>query len=720
MALSFSTVNITGSDQPEMVWLGEVTPNLFNALETTPLLGRTFAPGDGTTGSANVAVIGESLWRDRFGSSADVIGSDIRLDEAVHTVVGVLPRSFDFIRGDVDVWRPNDFETRRDDRDNRVITMAAYLTPGITIAQARDDLEAVHARLRQQFPTDHEGMEVRLLSMRQFFPGPADRALVMMLLGVVLLVLMVACVNVASLYLAKTEGRRREISIRTALGAGRWRLVRQLLTETTVLALAAGALGLLLAVPGVAFFRAAMPAELPASLTVPEWNGAVALFGLAIAFLSGLAFGLVPVAQALRTRDHHVLDTSRGGTASRRRKRLRGAFVVGELALALAILVGVASMTDLLSTRLSRNPGFDGAGLLTAQIQLPSYRYETPDALRTVTRDLHRELATLGGVRTAALASVIPRMQGVPDESFHIEGRPTPAPDEMPRARVVSASPEYFEALSIGLVRGRGFERGDRDGAPPVAVVSQRLVDRFFDGEDPLNRSIVVDSVGYAIIGVVGDVALARLDGLLPPRASIYFSLDQRPVRRVMTVLKAEGNDPHLVARPLQEAVWRVDADQPVARVLSMEEHVDLILAGPIVVTQLMLAVGLLALVLAAIGTYGVMAFTVTQEQRDTGIRMALGARPTRVLSRMAGRGLRLTLLGLLAGLPLSIVLVQWISTVMNDPEEFGPVAAGQIGIAPAPLVAAFSLLALVGVLASFLPARRATAVDPARVLGQE
>jgi len=720
MAMSFAPENLTGSDRPEMIWRAEVTPNLFNALAVTPLLGRTFAAGDGDIGAERVALIGEALWRDRFGSTSEVLGLEIRLNDVIHTVIGVIPQTFDFVQGDVDVWRPNSFEGRRDDRTDRSIVLAGYLAPDVTLEQARSDLEAVHGRLQQQFPEDHQGMAVRLLSMRQFFPGPADRAFVNLLLGVVLLVLLVACVNVASLYLAKTEGRRREIAIRTAMGAGRWRLVRQLLTETTLLALVAGGLGMILAIPGVVFLGTPMPAELPASLAMPEWNGSVFAFGLGVAFLSGLAFGLVPVVQALQTRDHHVLDSSRGGTATRRSKRFRGAFVVGEFALALAILIGVAALTDLFSTRLSQNPGFNGSNVLTARIQLPAYRYDSPDALRRVARELHAELTTLGGTRTAALTDVIPRMQGLPSQGFLIDGRPVPAADEVPRARVVSASPEYFDALSIALVRGRGIESADRDGAPTVAVVSQRLVERFFDGEDPLGQHVTVDSVSYAIIGVIGDVALGRLDGLLPAEPAIFFSLDQRPVRRLMAVVASDGADPHLLTRPLQDAVWRVDADQPVAQVLTMEEHVDRILAGPNVVTQLMLAVGLLALILAAIGTYGVMSFTVSQERRDTGIRMALGAMPAGVLRRMTGRGARLAGLGLLMGLPLALLIVQRIAAVLNDPEEFGPVAAGQISIAPEPLIGAALILAAVGVLASYFPARRATAVDPARVLGEE
>ncbi len=719
MALSFAPENITGGDRPEMVWRGEVTPNLFSALAVTPLLGRTFAPGDGDVGSEPVVVIGETLWRERFGGTPDIIGSEIRLDDVVHTVIGVVSRKFDFIQGNVDVWRAHSFVGQRDDRGDRRITLTAYLAPGVTLEQARSDLEGVHDRLRQQFPEEHEGMTVRLVSMRQFFPGPADRAFIKLLMAVVLLVLLVACVNVASLYLAKTEGRRREIAIRAALGAGRWRLVRQLLSETTLLALVAGGLGVALAVPGVAFFGTAMPASLPASLNMPELNGSVIGFGFGAAIVAGLAFGLVPVAQALRTRDHHVLDGSRGGTASRRSKRLRGAFVVGEFAMALGILIGVAALTDLFSRRLSENPGFDGSNVLTARIQLPAYRYGTPDALRRASRELHTELAAIGGVSVTALASTLPRTQGLASRDFRVDGRPAPDGDAMPRARVASVSPGYFDALSITLVRGRGIEPRDRDEAEPVAVISQRLADRFFDGQDPLGQRLTVDSVSYAVVGVVSDVALARLDGLLPADPAIFIPLDQRPVSRLMAVLHSGATDPHLLARPLQEAVWRVDVDQPVAEVLTMEEHVARILAGPIVITQLLLAVGLLALTLAAIGTYGVMSFTVSQERRDTGIRMALGAQPAGVLGRMTGRGACLAGLGLVAGMPLAFLIVQQIGAIMNQ-EEFGPGAAGQIDIAPEPLIAAALILATVGVLASYLPARRATAIDPARVLGEE
>lgn len=714
MASSLSTRTMTGTDRPEQVTTASVTPNYFHVLETTTLLGRLIAPDEGGPEDSEVAVLSEALWRNRFGADSGVVGRTVLLDGVPHTIIGVVPESFDFLIGGVDLWTAETFLGRRDDRTNRSLIVTAKLRPGVTIQQAQTEMTELASQLEARYPDSNEGIGAELDTVRETFPGRTDRGLIRILGAVVLLVLIVACVNVASLLLAKTDARHRELGIRSALGAGKGRIARQLLTESIVLATIAGCLGLVLAVPGISAVQNAMPDELP-GFFAPRFDGIVLVFGVGISLIAGLVFGISPVSQALSGAP--MIEPTRGGTQNRTRKRLRSAFVVSEFALALAVLIGAAVLTDLFSRRLSIDPGFDVDNLLTARVTLPEYKYGTDADLVAFTRDLEEHSAELSGVTAYTLASALPRSQELPFTEFSIDGQPPADEEDLPSTSWLSVSPTYLSALDISLLQGRSIMASDREGMPPVVVVNQRFVELFFPDGAAVGSRISIRGKTREIVGILANVTQQRLDGLLPIAPSVYFPIAQEPVRNLRMIFRTQG-DPHLTVAAVESMVTGIDPEQPIYAVQTMKEHVALQLAGPSIMAKILLVVGALALALAAIGIYGVMAYNVSLRSREIGIRMALGAAPRSVLAAVTGQGVSLAGVGLLAGTPLAATIVLLIARILTNPAELG--AANSAVVTMGPIAAVSAVLAIVGGVASYLPARRAVRVDPVQVLSAE
>ncbi len=719
IASDFTSMTLTGSGSPEQLSVARVSPDFFAVLGSEPMRGRAFLAEEGGAGEAPVAVVGETLWRRSLGG-AEVVGTDLTLDGRGHTVVGVMPESFDFLLGTVDLWIASDFEAQRMERAERSLVVTGRLKPGISLEQAQAEMSAIASRLEALHPETNEGYGVDLQAIGDVFPGATDTLLVRILMTVVGLVLLIACVNVASLLLAKSDARQKEMAVRTALGAGRGRLLRQLLTESLAMALLAGVLGTLLSVWGVRMIADAMPDLIP-SFHTPRLDAPVIGFSLAISLLAGLTFGISPALQALRGNRHvTLLDSCRGATSSRERKRLLSSFVVAELALALTILVGAAILTDLFRTRLDIEPGFDPDGLLTLQLELPEHRFAEDQATVAFVDRLRQSLEGVGA-SDLTFASELPRTRNLPFTDLVVDGRPE-EPGNEPRTSWLAVQPGYFEAMKITLEEGRGLTETDAADASPVVVVNRRLVERHFAdlaaGDSPIGRRLTVEGESREIVGVVADVAQERMSGLEPLAPAVYFPLAQHPVRRLYAVVRAPAGDSYLLAEPVRQAIWRVDPEQPISELRPMEEHVISQLAGPTVMARVLFAVGLLALALAAMGTYGVMSFAVSQQTGEIGLRMALGARPGQILARVTRQGAFLAAVGLLLGIPASAMVVRLINGLFEAAARDGLDPVG--GIPLQPILEVGAVLALVGFIACYLPARRATRIDPVTALQNE
>ncbi len=720
MTLTATTAS-SGDARPEQLDVAQVSPDFFTALGSRPSQGRGFLPGEGAAGDPPVAVISEGLWRAQLGAADDAVGGELVLDGRPHAVVGMMPEGFDFLLGTVDLWTASDFEERRQDRDERALAVTGRLRPGVSIEQAQAEMDAIAARLETLHPDSNEGWGVTVQSVRDTFPGKTDTVLVQVLMLVVVMVLLIACVNVASLLLAKSDGRQKEMAVRTALGAGRGRLLRQLLIESLVMALVAGALGTALSIWGVQGVAAAMPDLVP-SFHIPRLDAPVIAFSLLVSVIAGLAFGISPALQALRGGQTALLDSARGATSSRERKRLLSSFVVTEFALALTILIGAAVLTELISSRLNIEPGYDPEGLLTLRLELPEHRFADDEAVVAFVDRLEQGLAGAGGASDLALVNALPRTRDLPYAELAVDGRPA-EPGQEARVGWLSVRPGYFEAMGITLEEGRALAATDDAGAAPVAVVNRRLVERHFPdlgaGESPIGRRLTIEGASREIVGVVADVAQERLSGVQPLPPAVYFPFAQHPVRALYAVLRAPAGDPLRLAEPVRQAIWAVDSGQPISELRTMDEHVALQIAGPVVIGRVLFGVGLLALALAAMGTYGVMSFAVQQQTGEIGLRMALGALPRQILGRVTRQGAGLTAIGLLLGIPGSALVVRLIGTMFEAGASDG-IQLESNAIPLEPIFQVGALLAVIGFFACYLPARRATRIDPVAALSSE
>lgn len=701
--------NLTGVDVPEQLSVVTTTPDLFEVLGVAPALGRGFRPEEGTEGMGDVVVLEHDFWVRRFLSDPGVLGSTVTLDGTTFTIVGVTPASFDMIPANVDVFRPTDFAERRDDRTGRGFIAFARLAPGATLDRAQSELDDVWARTAPEHPDATRGMSVRAIGARDFFPGSTDRQLVLILTAVSLFGLLIACANVANLLLSRAEERQKEVAVRTALGAGRVRILRQLLTESVTLGVLAGAIGTALAVFIVRWIRGAMPAELPASM-MPRLDPNVLIATLVVSVLAGVVFGVAPAFHTVRSDLREALgEGSRGGTASRGRRRLRNAFVVGEFAVALALLTGAGFLVQAFHSLTSADPGFRQEGLLTFSLTAPEDRYAGPAGLRRYEDELLASLEAIPGAEGVSVMSSLPRGRGNPSARYTVEGRPVPPESEQARAGLQSVTPSYFPVLGIPIVQGRGLEDTDREDGQQVAVVSRGFARTEFGGEDPLGRSIRLagEETPRVIVGVAADVVQARIPTPGDAGEAIYVPLAQRPLRSPSFAVRVAG-DPTSLAGDVRRAVWAVDPDQPVARVQTLDAFVAESLAGPRAISQFLGAMGLVALLLAALGIYGVMAHAVAQQQREIGIRMALGAGRGAVVGMVTRGGLTLAGVGMLLGLPLAWLMYSRAATALDVFEAPAGLAwAGGVVVA----------LGLVAVVATWLPARRASGVAPVAAL---
>ena len=706
------TFNLVGRAEPLRVQTGVVSANYFDVLGVAPMLGRTFRPGDDSAGAAPVLVVSHAFWKNKLGGDPGVVGQTFEMTDRVHTVVGVLPPLPAYPDAN-DVFMPTtscpfrSSEDARSHRDHRMLAMFASLRPGVTPEAAERDLGALSTRLYREYPEAYPaalgyGLAVQPVA-EELVRGA--RPTMVVLLATAGFVLLIACANVANLTLVRLVGRHRELAVRAALGAGRGRLVRQLLTESTLLALAGAAVGLLLAASGLELLRAFAARVTPRAQEI-RIDGVVLLFTLVVAVATGLLFGALPFLST--TRDLSGALRTRGGAS--RRVRLESALVVSQLAVTVMLLVAAGLMVRSLRELNAVDAGFDGRNVLTMRVTPSRDHYPTREARLLFHERLLERVAAQPGVRQAALAAAVPLSdEGTGTVQFRVEGRPADAGAPLPQAELHVASPGYFSAINLPVLDGRGFTDADRAGAPDVVILNRTAARRYWGAASPVGQRVTADGgeTWNTVVGVVGDVKQNGLDR--PPEPELYAPLAQFPITGGTLLLRTSG-DPMRLARAVRADVAALDPRVPVDQVRTLEAVRDESLAARRLTASLIGLFAALALLISATGIGGVIAFSVAQRTNEIGVRMALGAATGQVLRMvlrqsvaLAAIGLALGVIGSLAFGRLMAGLVFGVGTA--DPLTFAAVVAVMLAVAAA---------------ACWAPARRATRIDPMVALRSE
>jgi putative ABC transport system permease protein len=703
-------LNLTGSDEPEEVASQVTTANLFNLLGVDAALGRTFTPEDVKAERLDIAVLGHDLWQRRFGGSRDIVGKTITLNGEKIVVIGVLPENFKWFIKEMSrsgkpaqLWLPTGLSKPTRENSGRYMQSVARLAPGVSLEQAQVEMNTIAARLESQYVDYNKGWSIKLVPLRDQISGEIRPAL-LVLLGAVGCVLLISCVNVASLLLARAAGRHKEMAVRSAMGAGRRRIIRQLLTESLLLALLGGLLGLLLSRWCVQGLVALSPANL---ISVEEVvvSLPVLAFTLAVSLLTGIVFGLAPALEASRVKLSETLkESSRGATGSARGRRMRNVLVVVEVGLALVLLVGAGLMIRSFMRLQGINPGFDAENVLTMRLALPGSKYSEASQVVNFYREAVGNIGTLPGVISASATSAPPFAGLGSATSFTIEGRPAPPPGEELSTDVRVVEGEYFRALKIPVVAGRTFNQQEMQADRKVAVINESMARLHFPSENPIGKSLrvemMLDPQPTEIIGIVGDARYGTLEGELRPM--VYWPSPQLP-HHGMTLVLRTSVEPESVAAAARREIQKIDKDQPVSEVRTMEGWLSEYTARTRFGTLLLAGFALLALILAAIGIYGVMSHSVVQRQNEIGVRMALGAKARDVLLLVIRQGLALVLVGVALGLLGALALTRVLSSLLYEVSATDPLTFAAIAL----------LLTAVSCFACYLPARRAARVDP-------
>jgi len=697
-AASAGSAVLSGVDPPEELAGARVTHNYFQLLGAAPFAGRLFLPEE-----ERAVLLSHRFWRRRFGADRGLLGRTLALNGESYTVVGVLKPNSKFDRGRTEVWMPLVFDRRVWRRDYHYLTVLARLPRGVTLQQARAGMDTIARRLEQEYPNSNRGWGARVEPLQEQVAGRQLRQTLLLLFATVTLVLLIGCANVANLMLARGAARQREVAVRAALGAGRARLVRQFLAESTVVAALGGALGLGLAYGLTKVVAALLPPFSLPSEAVVRIDARVLLFTLVMSLAAGLLFGLAPALRA--SASTQIASATRAPRVSASR-----ALVVSEVALAVVLLIGAGLLIHSFLRLEAVDPGFRGQGVLTMRLSLPPARYPEPAQVTTFYREALRRLRALPGVEDAALVSTLPLEGFGIGMTFQIEGRPPVTISERPVTHFQIVSPSYFRALRIPMERGRDLDDRDTPETTPVAVVNRTLARRYFNLQDPLGRRLVILSASgtpeaWQIVGVSGDVKISGLAGEEGPE--VYVAHAQRPQHGSRLVARAGGPDPMTWASAARSAISSIDRDQPVTDLKTMNQVEAEALSQPRLRTWLLGLFAGIALLLAALGIYGVMSYSVTQRTREIGIRMALGAEPSDVRRLVVRQGMTLALAGMALGLAAALALNRVLANLLYGVTSTDPVTF--LGVA--------LLLGMVALAACYLPARRATRVNPTEAL---
>ncbi len=707
-------LDYTAGSEPVQLQIGQVTGGFFETLGVKAERGRFITPEDDKTGGPYVVVLSHALWLTQFHGDQQIVGKTIPLSGNIYTIIGVMPAAFASPRDNTEGWTPVHISNPVAANFRGVHFLRTYgrLAAGVSIEQARAEMQVIDKNLAAQYPADNKTRSTVLIPLHERIVGESRQSL-LVLFAAVSLVLLIACANFANLLLARAAEREREFVIRTALGAGRWRLIRQLLTESVLVSLAGGAIAVVIAIWATSLLVALKPENLPRLAEIGV-DARVLGFTFVISLLTGVVFGLLPAWSASRSGVSEGLkESGRSATAGGARQRLRGTFVVVELAIALVLLVGAGLLIKTFWKLRSVEAGFNPDHLLTMRVELPEARYKEVDKQTRFRRQALDAINSLPGAQ-AAMISELPLSGDSLNHDFLIEGRPPIAPGDEPSLETRSIMGHYFHTMQIPLRAGREFGPQDfADKAPLVGIANDAMVRQYFPNEDPLGKRVRwardPEIHWMTIIGVVGDVKHFGLD--LPEQPGFYSPYTQAdPWKRWMTLVVRTQSDPATMARAIEQHIWKVDSQLPVTKVETMKEVAADSFAARRFNMLLLSIFAALALVLAAVGIYGVMSYAVTQRTREIGIRMALGARTIDVLRLIIRNGMTLILIGVGIGLAGAVALTRLLTTLL-----FGVTPTDTLTF-----VAVLATLIIVALSACYLPARRATKVDPLVALRYE
>jgi putative ABC transport system permease protein len=705
---------LSGYGEPESLNAPRVNASFFSVLGVDPLLGRTFQTGEDTPGTPKTTVLTYGFWQRRFGGDPGIVGQALTINGESYTVIGVLPANFQFALRPADLFVP--YQPTQNQLTRRSLhgtNLIARLKSDKSVAEAQSELNLISGRIEKQYNDSHAGTSARIVPLQEEVVGNV-RPILLVLLAAVGFVLLIACANVASLLLTRSLARQKEVAIRSALGASRWRVIRQLLTESLLLSLAGGAAGLLIAYWGVPALVAVLPqSQLNAMpfLKALQLDASILIFSFALSLVTGLIFGLAPALQSSRLDLNEALKEGGRQTSIGAGQRLRSAMVVTEIALAVVLLVGAGLMMKSLLRLLQTNIGFKTENLLTMTVILPPAKYKDANQQINFNDQLRERVQSLPGVAGAGTVNILPVNAGNTTR-FYVDGDPVPAPGQEIEANIRTVSDDYFKALGVPLLAGRTFDARDTANAPGVVIIGKTVADRMFAGRDPIGKGLRYSSFAGQpdlIVGVVGDVKITGVDEALKP--VLYYPFRQTPSTFANLVVRTNSN-PNSLAGSIRNEVRNLEPDAAILNVRTMDEMISQTPASfmrrfPALVISIFAGV---ALLLASIGIYGVVSYSVSQQTHYIGVRMALGASPSDILKMVLKQGLLLALLGVGIGVLAALGLMRLLSTLLyqvstNDVGTFGIVTGA---------------LFLVALLACYLPARRATKVDPLVALRYE
>jgi putative ABC transport system permease protein len=705
---TYTGLSLSTSNDPLSLVGAAVSSDFFSVLRTNPMQGRAFTLDEERVGSDQVVVISHGLWQRAFGANPNIMGQTLTLNSRSFTVVGIMPAGFEFPQ-EAELWVPLAW----DDKERQVRSIHDYLVvarlkQNVSLDQAQAEMSTISTRLEQQYPEENSGWGARVIPLREDLVGNVRPAL-LVLFSAVGFVLLIACANVANLMLARGANRRKEMAVRIALGAGRARLVRQLLTESVLLAVTGGLLGLLLAVWGSKMLVKLGSLPNAGEIGIDTWALG---FTFLVSLAAGIIIGIVPALQFTRTNISETLKQGSGRTGgSPIKQHTRKALVISEVALSLVLLIGAGLMIRSFWKLQNVNPGFDTSNALTMSVFLTPSRYSEPHQVLAFFDRAMEQIRAVPGVVSVGTTTTIPLAGGGSTQPFTVEGRPAGAIAEQPMAQTRYISSDYFRAIGIPLRQGRFFSDYDRDKSVPVVIISEAMARRFWPGENPIGKRLTPsfhsEQGAREIVGIVGDVKSSGLE--VDSAAMMYLPFRQSP-RPFLSFVVRTASNPESLIQPVSRAIYSIDKDQALTDVQTMDQVVLASLSGRRFNMTLLLTFAGVALLLAAVGVYGVMNYTVTLRRRELGIRMALGAKATDVLRLVLRQGLTLTLIGVGAGLISAYALTRLMATLL-----YGVTATDYLTFITVPAV-----LIAVGLLASYVPARRATKVNPTIALRTE
>ena len=704
--------NLTGRDEPQRLQAALVSGDFFQTLGAEAELGRVLLPSDDVDGKDYQVVISHKLWQSQFNANREVIGHTVLLNGKVHTIVGVMPAHFTFPGEEIDFWRPIAMSAQQaQSREGKWLKVIGRLKAGTSLEEARAGMHIVARQLELEYPNSNSGWGVNLVPLREEIVGKAS-AFLYILMGAVSFVLLIGCANIANLLLARTSSRQKEIAVRAALGASRWRLMRQLLIEALLLALAGSMVGLFLALSGTQALIVLNPGDIP-RLTEAHIDGSVLGFTFVLSLFTTLAFGLVPAWQASALSLNFALKDEGRSTSGKTGSRYRNLLVIAEVAVTVILLIGAGLLLKSFVHLQKVNPGFNTHDLLTMEITLPAARYGDNQKQINFFKQTLERIKTLPDVQSVGAVQDLPLRLNTNSFPISIEGRPAPQGAVGTRAIYRAISDDYFRTLGIPIVQGRGFTVEDDERSIPVIVINQTMARQFWPNEDPLGKRIRFGEPGdptYSIVGVVGDIkhmGPAAEEGavMYQPHAQKHFDW-----LRWMTIVVRTNAEPLSLTAAVRGRIHEVDKDLPIYNIATMDQLLVKSLSQPRFSTFLMGVFSLLALVLATLGVYGVMSFVVAQRSHEVGVRMALGGQIRDVITLIVVQGMKVVLIGVAIGLMGAVVLTRLMKTLLFNVSSADPLTFGAVAL----------MLAQVAVVACYIPARRAAKVNPLEALRYE